>query len=75
MVVFVEEDWFRGVGGEGACLTNHFADARGVFDAIAVEKEEVRRAHHILARDGAAAVAGAGEQMAAVAIGGAARGR
>ena len=47
---------------------HHLADARGLLHAVAVQQEEIGDAHHIFARNRAAAVARASEQTPSIAL-------
>jgi hypothetical protein len=50
-------------------LFDHFGDAGGVFDAVAVEEEEVGGTDDVFFWDGTTAVAGADEETVAVFFG------
>src|SRR6185503_1181265 len=62
VVVFVEQDWFGRIAGHRARLANHCGDPLRIPHSIAVQEQEIRRAHHVLPWNRAASITCADEQ-------------
>jgi len=68
VIIFIEENGHGAVAGDGAGFADHGGDAVGILNTVAVGEEEVGGFDDVGFRDAVAAVGGAGEEAAALAV-------